>query len=122
MKFKADFIFRKKKKEKEFKLDFLFREGAGFDKLVALIESNPRYVFKITKREKIDKRKKRSKDEGWVEVTHENYKGKILLSKNNGVCKATVTDTDSSLLIGAWTSWLARNASGLISGLDIRFE
>jgi len=40
----------------EFQLDFLFKAGAGYDELVALIQSNPRYVFVITDRDKIDKR------------------------------------------------------------------
>jgi hypothetical protein len=107
----------------QFQLDFLFKAGAGYDELVALIQSNPRYVFEVTSRDKIDKRTKRSKVEGWVEVSHKQHAGAIRLSKNNGVCRASVTDESGGLkLIGAWTSWLANNASDLIAGLVIRFE
>jgi hypothetical protein len=91
--------------------------------LVDLIQSNPRYVFEITGRDKIDKRTNRSKVKGWVEVSHKQHAGTIRLSKNRGVCRATVTDESGGLkLIGAWTSWLANNASDLIAGLDVRFE
>ncbi len=107
----------------QFQIDFLFKAGAGYDELVALIQSNPRYVFEVTGQDKIGKRTNRSKVEGWVEVSHKQHVGAIRLSKSNGVCRASVTDESGGLkLIGAWTSWLANNASDLIAGLVIRFE
>jgi hypothetical protein len=37
------------------------------------------------------------------------------------VCRAVARDNSGGLkLIGAWTSWVASNASRLISGLDLR--
>jgi hypothetical protein len=110
----------------KFEIDFLFKTGAGYDQLLELIQSNPRYVFEIVKQDKIDKRTKKAKETGWVEVRHKQYnkshRGIIKISKNLGVCRTSVLDqSGGSKLIGAWTSWLASNASHLISGLDVRF-
>ena len=105
----------------DFEIDFLFRTGAGYDELVGLIQANPRYVFYIAKQDKFDKRTKKSKETGWVEIRHKQHEGIIKLSKNLGVCQASVSDQSGGLkLIGAWTSWLASNAKGLLSGLDLR--
>lgn len=51
-----------------FRIDFILRTGASYDDLVALIQGTPRYVFEIWKQDKIDKRTKKAKDTGWVEV------------------------------------------------------
>ena len=105
----------------DFEIEFLFRTGAGYDDLVGLIQANPRYVFEVSKQDKFDKRTKKAKDKGWVELTHKQHSGVIKLSKSLGVCRASVSDQSGGLkLIGAWTSWLASNASHLISGLDLR--
>ncbi|MDR4494431.1 MAG: hypothetical protein AB7P17_15925 [Nitrospirales bacterium] len=107
----------------DFQVDFIFRSGAGYDDLVALIQANPRYVFGIWKQDKIDKRTTKSRDRGWVEIKHKQHSGVIKLSKRHGVCRASITDTSGGLkLIGPWTSWLGSNAPHLISGLDLRFE
>jgi hypothetical protein len=108
-----------------FEIDFLFKAGAGYDDLVNLIRSNPRFVFEVVKQDKIDKRTKVAKETGWVKVRHKQHKGShrgtIKLSKNLGVCRASVRDQSGGMkLIGAWTSWLASNASDLVSGLDVR--
>jgi hypothetical protein len=64
-----------------------------------------------------------AKETGWVQISHKQHSGFIKLSKNLGVCRASIRDQSGGLkLIGAWTSWLASNASHLISGLDLRFE
>lgn len=108
-----------------FHIDLIFKSGSSYDTLVALIEGNPRFIFAIKRQDKIDKRTKKSKETGWVEIKHANksYKGVVKLTKNGGVCRATVNDQSGGLrLIGAWTSWLASNASDLISGVDVRFE
>jgi hypothetical protein len=107
----------------EFEIDIMFRAGASYDDLVSLIEANPKYVFYIAKQDRIDKRTKRAKESGWIEVRHKNalHKGVIRLSKKQGVCRASVRDQSGGLkLIGAWTSWLFSNGSELISGLDLR--
>ena len=106
----------------DFEIDFLFKNGAGYDDLLALIRANPRYVFEVSKQDKFDKRTKKARDKGWVEIRHKQHIGVIKLSKSDGVCRASVSDQSGGLkLIGAWTSWLASNASQLISGLDLRF-
>jgi hypothetical protein len=106
-----------------FDIDVIFRTGASYDHLVALIQGNPRYVFEIWKQDKIDKRTKKAKDTGWVEIRHKQHHGFIKLSKDSGVCRASVSDQSGGLkLIGAWVSWLGSNASDLIAGLDVRFE
>ena len=106
----------------KFEIDFLFKAGTGYDDLVRLIGSNPKYVFEITKQDKIDKRTTRSKELGWVEIKHKQHSGVIKLTKDHGVCCAALRDESGGLkLIGAWTSWLASNASDLLSGLDVRF-
>lgn len=106
----------------DFQIDFLFKAGACYDDLVNLIKGNPRYVFEVLKQDKTDKRTRKAKDTGWVLIGHKRHSGVIKLSKNCGVCRAEVRDESGGLkLIGAWTSWLATNASLLISGLDIRF-
>jgi hypothetical protein len=105
----------------DFEIDFLFRTGTGYDELVALIQANPRYVFYISKQDKIDKRTKKAKERGWVEVSHKQHTGVIKLSKKLGVWRASVNDQSGGLkLIGAWISWLASNASHLLAGLDLR--
>jgi hypothetical protein len=105
----------------DFQIDFLFRTGSGYDELVTLIQANPRYVFYISKQDKIDKRTKKAKERRWVEVSHKQHTGVIKLSKNLGICRASVNDQSGGLkLIGAWISWLASNASHLIAGLDLR--
>lgn len=109
----------------EFQMDIMFRSGASYDDLVSLIEANPKYVFYVSKQDKIDKRTKKSKATGWIEVRHKNalHKGTIKLSKSQGVCRAVIQDQSGGLkLIGAWTSWLFSNGSDLISGLDVRVE
>jgi len=109
----------------DFEIDFILRAGASYDDLVALIQANPRYAFEVLKQDKIDKRTKKAKETGWVEIRHKNkrYKGIIKLSKKLGTCRASVSDQSGGMqLIGAWTSWLASNAVHLISGLDLRFE
>ena len=104
-----------------FHIDFLFRTGAGYDELVTLVQANPRYVFYISKQDRRDKRTKKAKEKGWVEISHKQHDGVIKLSKNRGVCRASVTDESGGLkLIGAWVSWLASNAPHLIAGLDLR--
>lgn len=106
----------------DFQIDFMFKAGAGYDELVALIHANPRYVFEIWKQDKIDKRTTKSKEKGWVEIRHKQHSGVIKLSKTFGVCHASVSDQSGGLkLIGAWTSWLGSNAAHLISGIDLRF-
>jgi hypothetical protein len=106
-----------------FQIDFIFRTAASYDDLVALIQGNPRYVFEISKQDAIDKRTRKSKDKGWVEIRHKQHAGLIKLFKHAGVCRASLSDQSGGLkLIGAWVSWLGSNASGLISGLDVRFE
>jgi hypothetical protein len=110
----------------DFEIDFLFKTGAGYDSLVNLIRSNPKYVFEVFKQDKRDKRTKKAKEAGWVEIRHKQHKnshrGVIRLTKSLGVCRASVRDGSGGFkLIGAWTSWLASNASDLISGLDVRF-
>ena len=105
----------------EFNIEFLFKNGAGYDDLVGLIQGNPRYVFKVSKQDKFDKRTKKAREKGWVELTHRQHRGVIKLSKSSGVCRASVGDQSGGLkLIGSWTSWLASNASHLMSGLDLR--
>jgi hypothetical protein len=108
----------------DFEIDFLFRMGKGYDDLVSLIQGNPRFAFEIWKQDKIDKRTKKAKESGWVEIKHKNkrYKGTIKLTKHAGICRAAVTDRSGGMqLIGAWTGWLASNASDLLSELDLRF-
>jgi len=105
----------------DFEIDFLFRTGSGYDDIVGLIQGNPRYVFLVSKQGKADKRTKKAKETGWVEIRHKQHYGVIKLSKKLGVCRAYVSDQSGGMkLIGAWTSWLASNASDLISGLDLR--
>jgi hypothetical protein len=105
----------------DFELDFLFKTGAGYDDLVALIQGNPRYVFQVVQQDRIDKRTKKSRDSGWVRIGHKQHAGSIKLTKDHGVCRAVVRDDSGGLkLIGAWTSWVANNASELVSGLDLR--
>jgi hypothetical protein len=105
-----------------FEVDFLFKHGAGYDDLVTLIQSNPKYVFEVVGQDKTDRRTKKAKESGWVEIRHKQHPGAIRLTKNLGVCRASVRDQSGGLkLIGAWTSWLASNASDLMSGLDVRF-
>jgi hypothetical protein len=107
----------------EFQVDIMFRTGASYDDLVRLIDANPKYVFYVSKQDKIDKRTKKAKEIGWAEIRHKNalHKGVIKLSKSQGVCRALVRDQSGGLkLIGAWTSWLFSNGSDLISGLDLR--
>jgi hypothetical protein len=84
----------------DFQIDFIFRTGAGYDDLVALIQANPRYVFEIWTQDKIDKRTTKSKDRGWVEIKHKQHSGVIKLSKSHGVCRASVTDES-----GGKTHW-----------------
>jgi hypothetical protein len=106
-----------------FHIDILFKNRAGYDELVALIGANPRYVFSIARRDRADKRTRRAHLRGWAEVRHKQHAGIIKLIKDRGVCAAEVDDESGGLkLIGAWTSWLASNASDLIHGLDIRIE
>lgn len=107
----------------DFQIDFLFKTGFGYDDLVKKIQENPRYVFHVAKQDKTDKRTRKAKDKGWVDIKHKQHtKGVIRLSKNLGICRASVADDSGGFkLIGAWTSWLASNASDLISGLDVRF-
>jgi hypothetical protein len=110
----------------DFEIDFLFKAGASYDDLVALIRSNPRFVFEVAKQDKIDKRTRKAKETGWAEIRHKqhnnSHRGSIKLSKKSGVCRAAVRDEAGGMkLIGAWTSWLASNASELLSGLDVRF-
>jgi hypothetical protein len=89
----------------EFQMDFLFKTGAGYDALVSLIQGNSRYVFFVSKQDKIDKRTKKSKETGWVEICHKQHDGSIKLSKDHGVCRATIDDQSGGMkLIGAWTS------------------
>ena len=109
----------------DFQIDFIFRAGAGYGDLVKLIQGNPRYAFKILKQDRIDKRTKKAKETGWVEIRHKNkrYKGIIKLSNKLGICRASVSDQSGGMqLIGAWISWLASNAGKLIAGLDLRFQ
>lgn len=107
----------------DFQIDFIFRTGSSYDELIALVQSNPRYVFEIWKQDKIDKRTTKAKDTGWVEIRHKQHDGLIKLSKNSGMCRASVSEQSGGLkLIGAWVSWLGSNASHLIAGLDVRFE
>jgi hypothetical protein len=106
----------------DFQIDFIFRTGAGYDNLVALIQGNPRYVFEISKQDSIDKRTKKAKQKGWVEIRHKRHRGLVKLSKSFGVSRASVSDqSDGMKLIGAWIGWLASNASDLIAGVDVRF-
>lgn len=105
----------------DFEIEFLFKNGAGYDDLVSLIQANPRYVFKVSKQDKFDKRTKKARDQGWIELAHKQHSGVIKLSKRSGVCRASVADRSGGLkLIGAWISWLASNASHLMSGVDLR--
>jgi hypothetical protein len=104
-----------------FQMDFLFRTGSGYDELVTLIQANPRYVFYISRKDKRDKRTKKARERGWVEVSHKQHSGVIKVWKHDGVCRASVSDESGGLkLIGAWVSWLASNAPHLIAGLDLR--
>jgi hypothetical protein len=103
-------------------MDFLFKAGKGYEKLVKLIRSNPRYVFSIFREDKADKRTKKAKLRGWVEVRHKQHAGVIKLVKEEGTCFAHIDDESGGLkLIGAWTSWIASRAGDLVSGLDVRF-
>lgn len=68
----------------KFKIDFLFKTGAGYDDLISLIQSNPRYVFKVTKEDKTDKRTRKLKEMRWVEISHKQHAGVIKLPKNKG--------------------------------------
>ena len=105
----------------EFHVDFLFKAGAGYDELVSRIQANPRYVLYVFKQDKMDKRTKAAKLKGWVEIRHKQHAGVIKLVKRRGTCTASVKDESQALqLIGALTSWVARNAGDLVSGLDIR--
>lgn len=107
----------------DFQIDFIFRTGAGYDDLVLLIQSNPRYVFEIWKQDKIGKRTKKAKDTGWAKIRHKQHDGLLKLSKNAGMCRASVRDQSGGLkFVGAWISWLGSNASHLVAGLDLRFE
>jgi hypothetical protein len=106
-----------------FEIDFLFKAGSGYDELVQLIGSNYRYVFEISKQDKIDKRTTKSKETGWTDVTHKRHAGVVKLKKNNGVCTAEIKDDSGGhQLIGSWTSWIASNASHMVSGMNLRFR
>jgi hypothetical protein len=77
----------------------------------------------VSKQDKIDKRTKKSKETGWVELGHKQHDGVIKRSKDRGVCRAAISDQSGGMkLIGAWTSWLASNASEMISGIDLRID
>lgn len=106
-----------------FEIDLIFRSSHGYDDLVARVLSNPRFVFEVWKQDKIDKRTRKSKEKGWVELRHKQHGGFVKLSKESGVCSASVNDESGGLkLIGAWISWLGSNAADLLSGLDVRFK
>jgi hypothetical protein len=104
-----------------FHIDFLFRIGSGYDELVALIQANPRYVFTSRSRISVISAPKTREKGGGLKSATNRHNGVIKLSKNRGVCRASVTDESGGLkLIGAWVSWLASNAPHLIAGLDLR--
>jgi hypothetical protein len=107
----------------DFQIDFLFRVGAGYDQLIErmrLVQKSPHSVFTISNEAKVDKRFKKAKEIGWVEISHKRYNGVIKLLKSLGVCRGFVDEQADGKFIGAWVSWLARNATDLMSGFDIR--
>lgn len=104
-------------------LDHLFMMEKGYDDLVALIESNPRFVFYVFKKDSIDRRTKKSRVMGWTKVRHVKHAGLIKLTKKNGRCICTIDDkSGGNQLTGSWISWIASNAPHLIYGINLRFE
>jgi hypothetical protein len=104
------------------KMDMLFRSEAGYDQLVERLQSNPKFVFEVAGQDRRDKRTRESKTIGWVKLEHKKMNGAAVLHKRAGVCWCVVNDKAEGRLLGAWISWLARNATDLLWGLDSRFE
>jgi len=105
-----------------FRVEFLFKAGAGYDELLSLLRSNPRFVFCVHSEDSIDKRTKKSKVKGWARIKHKQHHGEVKLAKDSGRCTGEITDRSPAMkLTGAWVSWLANNASELIYGVDVRF-
>lgn len=108
-----------------YRMDFLFKSGNGYEELVDLIRSNPRFVFRVHREDTTDKRRRLARVRGWVVLRHRRYgaKGEVKVIKDHGRCFAEITDDTGSLqVVGSWVSWLASNASELVHGVDVRFE
>lgn len=103
-----------------YQLDFMFSQGAGYDDLLDRLQSNKRFVFFVHLADKIDKRTRKSKNKGWAKIEHKKYGGSIRLVKDSGRCRAEIRDDGTGEFTGAWMSWLIRNASDLIYGMNLQ--
>ena len=105
------------------KCDLLFTYGNGYDELVELIRGNTRFVFHVVDEAKLDRRRVTSRYKGWVKLAHKSQSkdGYVRLEKKSGRCLMHVVDKSAGQLTGAWLSWLMRNASDLVYGIDVRF-
>jgi hypothetical protein len=104
----------------ELYMEFLFRGGAGYDELVERIKSNPKFAFTVAAQARVDKRTTKAKLKGWTKLAHKGYQGQVKLVKDQGYCRSEIHDEAGGKLLGAWTSWIARNASDLVCGMDLR--
>lgn len=108
-----------------FRMDFLFKAGKGYEDLLDLVRSNPRFVFSVHREDTTDKRRRLARVKGWARLRHDRYrhKGEVKLVKDHGRCFAEITDNSGGLqVVGAWVSWLASNAGDIVHGVDIRYE
>lgn len=103
------------------KMDMLFRSEAGYDKLVEHLQSNPKFVFEVAGQDRRDRRTRKAKTTGWVRLEHKRMNGAVTLHKHDGACWCIIDDEAEGRLLGAWVSWLARNATDLLWGCDSRF-
>ena len=103
-------------------IEVLFRNGFGYDDLIAKMNSNSKFIFYVLKTDSTDKRTKKAKVKGWTKVAHKKYGGDITIRKDNGRCSVEIDDkSESQQLSGAWINWLRNQTQDLIFGMDIRF-
>ena len=102
--------------------DILFIYQKGYYELVELIRSNPHYVFQVIGEAKLDRRRAKAKMMGWVKLKHKSpsKEGYVRLEKKKGRCLMEIVDKSNGQLTGSWISWLLRNASDMLVGVDMR--
>ncbi len=104
-------------------IEYLFNDGQGYEQLKELINSNPRFVFKIMQEDSRDRRTIESRKNGWMKIQHRRHGAYIKTFKKNGCCYSEIKDESGGYqLTGSWISWLAANASEIVNGVDVRFE
>ncbi len=106
-----------------FRAEVFLTRPEAFAEILQLIESNPRYVFRVVERKRFDRRTKKGKNSGAAMLRHKRHDGKIHFRLEDGFCFAIGEDrSGGSQLLGAWISWLARNASDRVLRFLVRFE